>query len=163
MKCENCGNTFPTKIKADGRQVRLVGRKFCPDCSPVGGKNRRSYVIKLDDGEGHCARCGIKPLTAFHLRKNGLPLSYCKSCQDSVKVLKFKEKLEKLIVLKGGCCQDCGGIFPDTVYEFYNNRPFQTSKIKHMSIQKALTLLKDHTLLCLNCGAIRNWIMNQSG
>jgi hypothetical protein len=158
--CQNCGKEFPNKITVDGHPKRLSGRKFCPECSPLGGRNRRSYIIDVPAGHAHCARCGKdKPLSEFHKRPStGRPLSYCMACQDAVKILKFEEKLEKAIAWKGGACVDCGGVFPAPVFQFWaEDGPFQISRAKNMSWDRLRRHLEDRDLLCLNCGAIRKW------
>jgi hypothetical protein len=158
--CRNCGKDFPNKIIIDGEERRLSGRKFCPSCSPLGSRNRRTYIVNVPPGKAHCARCGEdRDLDEFHKRPgSGRPLSYCRDCQDTVKRLKFEEKLEKAIALKGGACADCGGVFPRTVFKFWRNgSAFQISKAKNMSWKKLRQELEEHELLCLNCGAIRQW------
>lgn len=160
-KCKNCGKNFPNRIKdLDGQTHNLSGRKFCPDCSAVGGHNTRSYVIELKENESFCIRCQkIKDKGAFYIRKSsGRPFSYCMECQKEVKKLKFKEKLDILINHYGGVCYDCKLSYPIPVYEFYsNNSTFQLNKAKNMSIQRLLKDLKEFILLCKNCSAIRKW------
>ena len=158
--CGNCGKDFPNKITINGETKRLSGRKFCPSCSPLGGRNRRSYIVNIPAGKAHCARCGEdKHPDEFHKRPgSGKPLSYCRRCQDAVKILKFEEKLEKAIALKGGACVDCGGVFPTPVFRFLSgDKAFQISKAKNMSWERLQKELETYELFCLNCSAIRKW------
>ncbi len=159
-KCRNCGKKFPNKIEVDGQMRRLSGRRFCPDCSPLGGNNRRSYIVAAEPGKAFCARCQKpKDRSEFHSRKGGLrPLSYCKTCQEEVKILKFEEKIEKAVALKGGTCADCGQTFPAPVFEFRDgDHTFPIGKAKNMSWEKLRVALEGCEMLCRNCGALREW------
>lgn len=162
-KCKNCEKEFPNKIKVDGKYYSLTSRKFCPECSPLGSRNTRSYIIELEENEAFCARClKIKTKKEFYTRKDsGRPFSYCIECQKVIKNLKLQEKLERIIEERGGCCSDCEGFFPMPVYEFYRDgKIYQLSKAKNMSLEKLKEELQDFTMLCLNCSAIRKWAYN---
>jgi hypothetical protein len=163
-KCKNCKKIFPNKIKdLDGQIYNLSGRKFCPDCSAIGSRNTRSYIVELKKNESFCVRCQkVKNKEEFYIRKSsGRPFSYCMECQKDVKELKFREKLEILINYYGGVCQDCQLLYPTPVYEFYsNNKIFQLNKARNMSIQRLLKDLNGFILLCKNCSAIRKWECN---
>lgn len=159
-ECRNCGKKFPNKIEIDGQIKRLSGRQFCPECSPFGSNNRRSYIVVTEPGKAFCARCQKpKNRDEFHNRKGGLrPLSYCKECQEAVKHLKFEEKIEKAVALKGGICADCGQIFPAPVFEFHSaGRVFPVSAAKNMSWERLRKILEGHEMVCRNCGALREW------
>lgn len=41
MKCENCDNEFPRRIKIDGIERDLGKRKQCLECSPFGSRNTK--------------------------------------------------------------------------------------------------------------------------
>lgn len=161
--CQNCQAPFPNKMLINGEWCSLTGRKFCPSCSPIGSKNTRSYIIKLQETEAFCCRCKkIKPKEEFYLRKNnGKPFSYCVACQEDIKQLKFEEKLDTIIQLRGGACQDCGNIFPAPIYEFYSEENiFHISKARNMSIEKLLLQLESYIMICKNCCAMRKWEKN---
>lgn len=163
LKCKNCNNEFPNKIKVDGKSYNLASRKFCPECSPLGSRNTRSYIIELQENEAFCARClEIKDKSCFYVRKDsGRSFSYCIECQKIIKNLKLREKLERIIEERNGCCADCKGFFPIPVYEFYRDgETYKISKAKNMSLYKLKTELKDFIMLCSNCCAIRKWVEN---
>jgi hypothetical protein len=158
--CKNCGKNFPSSAKIDNKIVNLSGRKFCLECSPLGSRNTRSYIIKLNDDEAYCARCQkTKSKSRFYIRKSsGKPFSYCIECQEKTKDLKYEEKLERIIQERGGACNDCGVPYPLPVYEFYSeNGIFRFTKARNMSLHRFREKVKDHKLLCKNCSAIRNW------
>ncbi len=158
--CKNCGKEFPNKIKVKGSTRSLAGRKFCPLCSPLGGRNTRSYIVELNDDEAFCARCQkVKNKEEFYIRKDsGHPFSYCMKCQKEIKELKLQEKLERIVEERGCVCADCKVSFPTQIYEFYSdNGNYCMSKAKNMSFYKLKVELKDYTMLCLNCSAMRVW------
>jgi hypothetical protein len=159
--CQNCGETIPHKIEENGRTRYLTGRKFCTKCSPLNSKNTRSYIIELEENEAFCVRCQkIKSKLEFYIRKgSGRPFSYCVKCQNEVKMLKLEEKLERIVEERGGVCQDCKISYPMPVYEFYADEGiYQLSKVKNMSLERIKEELKNYTMLCRNCSAIRQWL-----
>jgi hypothetical protein len=160
--CKNCNKEFPKKININGDVYFLSGRKFCTDCSPIGSRNTRSYIINLQENEAYCARCNeVKGKENFYIRNNGKPFSYCISCQDKVKQLKLEEKIERIIQDRGGACQDCETVFPSPVYDFYSeDKVFHISKAKNMSIERLMEELSDYIMICKNCCAIRKWEKN---
>lgn len=158
--CKNCNKTFPNRIKVNNHIYNLAGRKFCPTCSPIGNRNTRSYIVKLEEDESFCACClEIKKKTEFYTRKDsGKPFSYCRECQKIIKDAKLQEKLERIVEERGGACADCGGTFPIPVFEFYlDGKIYQISKAKNMSFERLKQELTNYTMLCLNCSAIRKW------
>lgn len=162
LKCENCHKEFQNKIILDdGKVLSLNSRKFCPECSPIGGRNNRTYIIDVPDGSAYCVRCkNVKSVGEFYSRKNGRPLSYCMECQKEVKTLKMRENLERIIEERGGSCAECEGIFPLPVYEFYKDgKTYQLSKTRNMSLSKIKQELEHHEMLCKNCCAIRGWAL----
>ena len=157
--CKNCEKEFPDKIEYDGEIINLLSRKFCPDCSPIGSNNTRSYIVKLEENQGFCARCKkIKDIKEFYTRKNGKPLSYCAVCQKEVKELKLQENIERIAIERNGACEDCGIIYPIELYEFYSIKSnFNITSAKNMSFERIKEELKDYVMLCKNCCALRKW------
>lgn len=158
-KCQNCGEIFPNRIESGGRMWNLTSRRFCPICSPLGNKNRRAYVVEMEHGNAFCVRCQQqKPREEFYSRKGGGPLSYCKTCQDLIKNLKFEEKMEKAVAMKGGTCADCGNTFPTPVFEFlHEGKRLPLSMVKNMSWERVQRMLGQCEMLCHNCGSLREW------
>jgi len=158
MKCLNCKKKIPSKIKVKNKVIRLTSRKFCTECSPIGSRNTRQYIIETNKNESYCPRCEeVKQVDEFYNINNRIA-SYCKICQHKVKKIKAEEKLHTLVEMKGGSCCDCGYIFPIPVFMFYNGeKSFPISKIQHLSIEKLTEKLKDYFLLCKNCKTIREW------
>lgn len=159
--CKNCNKEFPNKIKVEEEIINLTSRKFCLFCSPLKQNNTRSYIINLNKNEGFCVRCNkVKSLNEFYKRKSGKPYSYCMNCQGEVKELKFGENLEIMVAEKKGCCEDCKIVYPSVIYEFYQKgKRYNASKLKNMSIEKIREELKDFDMLCKNCSALRDWLV----
>lgn len=158
--CKNCNREFPNRITINEQTHNLAGRKFCPKCSPIGGRNTRTYIIEVEEGKSFCARCkDIKSIKEFYIRKeNGKPFSYCRKCQKEIKDLKLQEKLNRIIEERSGACCDCGIMLPPPIYEFYKDgKTYHISKAKNMSLQKIKEELKDYFMLCKNCCALRKW------
>jgi hypothetical protein len=147
-------------VEVDGHIWNLASRRFCPACSPLGQRNRRTYIVAAEPGKAFCARCQKhKDRGEFHSRQGGSkPLSYCKTCSEEIKTLKFEEKIEKAVALKGGACADCRQPFPAPVFEFYRDgQVFPISKAKNMSWENLKATLEGHEMLCRNCGVLREW------
>lgn len=158
--CKNCNGEFPNRIEIDGHVYNLASRKFCPACSPIGSRNTRTYIIKIDDGKSFCARCQkIKNIEEFYLRKeSGKALSYCRECQKEIKELKLQEKLNRIVEERGGGCQDCGITLPPSIYDFYKEGAiYHISKAKNMSLSRIKKELEEYIMLCKNCCALRKW------
>jgi len=157
--CNNCKEKFPNKIKIDGKTYSLIGRKFCPNCSGIGTRNTRQYVVDLNEDEAFCVKClKIKKKNEFYIRKSGRTFSYCIECQKTIKNIKLQEKLERIVEERNGCCAECGMAFPVGIYEFYlDGVVYQISKAKNMSFDKLKTALTNYIMLCPNCCAIKKW------
>jgi hypothetical protein len=115
--------------------------------------------VRLKEGEAFCTRCQIaKDRREFYCRKDGRPLSYCKKCQDTIKALKFEEKLETVVQNYGGACKDCGMSYPVPAYDFLlDGKVYPISRAQNLSLPRLLGELKDHIMLCKNCCAVRKW------
>ena len=157
--CQNCDKEFPNKIVVDDETISLASRKFCLECSPLGSRNTRSYIIELKENEAYCARCQkIKDKKEFYSRKNGKPLSYCICCQEEVKDLKLQENIERMVLERGGICEDCNYSYPLEIYEFYcDGDIFNLNKARGISFEKLQEKLIKYIMLCKNCSALRSW------
>lgn len=158
--CQNCQKDFPIKVLVDGYMKNLSSRKFCLECSPLGSKNTKSYIVQTEEDMAFCIFCNkIKDIEQFYKRKQSKkPLSYCIDCQNKAKKLKYEEKLERIVQQFGCVCCDCNVSYPVQVYEFYlNGKIYPISSAQNASLSKILSELKDHVMLCKNCCAIRKW------
>lgn len=96
LDCENCDNTFPSRITVDGERKRLDGRKYCLECSPYKEWNRNklhkfdpdpqtlSYIKGVVDSDGSI----FKSSAGAHTLSLGV--------RDKEYAQKFAEKLSKI-------------------------------------------------------------------
>jgi hypothetical protein len=67
----------------------------------------------------------------------------------------------ELVQYKGGKCMDCGGVFPDCVYDFEHRDPFDKSFNIGQKLHRPMEELKSEAdkcdLLCSNCHRIRTF------
>ena len=74
-------------------------------------------------------------------------------------ITRHRELKKEMITLLGGKCLDCGGTFPNSVYDFHHINPkekgFSLSKRASLT-QKVREELKKCILLCSNCHKIRH-------
>lgn len=111
-----------------------------------------------------CPRCNTyKLIDEFYVRsdRKGVTHSYCKGCVN----IQTKERQRNLkiqaVSYKGGCCSDCGGVFPMACYDFHhedpNEKDFAISKVKSPKWSEVIVNELDKcTLLCANCHRIRH-------
>lgn len=100
----------------------------------------------------------------------------CKSCSNARVSSWYKANREKrqeaankrnrerkqLVVERfGGICADCGGAFPQCVYEFHHLDPLQKdwnpSQALTHSLERMWKELDKCVMLCSNCHKIRHW------
>ena len=112
LTCENCGNGFATSVVIDGKRHYLNKRRYCLDCSPFGGRNRRRlHVVPMGKDEVRiCRGCGgEKTWKDFYHRnhKGGQVRGECKQCaaKDRKKRLDWFKK--QCVDYKGGQCRIC--------------------------------------------------------
>jgi len=125
-----------------------------------------------------CSQCKLdKPLTEYYKYTTGKPHGQCKSCirkhqQDKRNLNRIDynksnqkrhtESKARAIEYKGGFCNDCGGTFHQSVYDFHHIDP--NEKDSSWSLHRSWEYLKKELdkciLLCANCHRIRHWKEN---
>lgn len=127
-----------------------------------------------------CATCGIeKPDTGFYKykttqkHKSGF-LCSCKVCVRSKQrsyraenlelykkqsYIRYTSNKQKAVEYKGGKCLDCGGIFPNYVYDFHHLDPNEKDHSWSLgcSWRKVKEELDKCVMLCANCHRVRHW------
>lgn len=165
--CKKCGCSFPNRITINGKTINLHSRKYCPSCSPIGGKNRknlsglpdkRTKTIRNPDGTCTCTKCGKsfdESEFAFQNKSKKKYHSKCKACsREDIRLRRVKRK-EDLVELKGGKCQECG--YKKNIYalEFHHvdsdEKDFRISECITRDIEIILKEIDKCTLLCSNC------------
>src|SRR4051794_12141649 len=108
-----------------------------------------------------CVRCRLsKPLSEFYRkpRKSGGVTAYCKPCFNTYTTERFRRRKREAVAYLGGCCADCGGIFPYYIYDFHHRDPaqkdFQFTVLRRRSWDAITRELDKCVLLCANCHRI---------
>lgn len=133
----------------------------------------------LVDGENAktCRICNeLKPLPAFHPNKTcklGV-VGTCRICtlnrikgwyreNQSVRQKRAnernKDRKRYWVEMKGGKCNDCGGMFPYCCYDFHHleDKDINPSRAISTSLERAEEELSKCVLLCANCHRIRHF------
>lgn len=103
--CRKCGQSFPNRIRENGRTKYLRNRKYCLECSPFGVHNTRQILKDSgppSEGESKCEVCGR---IYTYKRGSGHTKKKCNSCNVNLRRFALKKKA---VAYKGGCCQKCG-------------------------------------------------------
>ena len=125
-----------------------------------------------------CNKCGEhKPLDKFSPDKRNKDgrCGICRSCYQvgyfsdpernkeltEQRRLKRKERKQEAIAYKGGKCNDCGGEFHPSVYEFHHLNPLdkdhEPGSLLRYSWKRLVAELDKCVLLCANCHRVRHW------
>ena len=153
--CKKCNEKFPCRIRIDGQEKNIAGRKYCLDCSPFGKHNTVS-LHKRPDGtptcEGKpsiCTKCGREYI---YRRKSGHTVERCNSCMANARCVTLKKRM---VEYKGGECTCCGYNRCLRALEFHHRDP-KTKKFcvsgahcrKWSAIEKELDKCD---IVCSNC------------
>lgn len=109
MICQKCDKEFTTYAVIDGKIRNLCKRKYCLECSPFGGFNRRKLYKEELLESIKCNHCNNDlPTKLFYYRRSRR--TYQTTCKNCLKVnyhsrsLNFKQQC---VDYKGGKCQVC--------------------------------------------------------
>lgn len=148
MKCKKCGDTFPTRIKIDGKSKILSNRKYCLSCSPYGRHNNK----RLDLGQSRV--CTICNRLYVYDRAKGHTMQKCNSCMANQRK---EERKAQAIAYKGGKCAVCGYNRCPNALAFHHvngeDKLFGISGSHALSWDKFKRELDKCILLCMNCHA----------
>jgi len=128
-------------------------KKYCPACEQLLDKN-----VFTAKGNA-CGPCANKRAKDWRLVRRQDP-EYVKNHNKRVTDRNKTRKLEA-IEFMGGVCQDCGGKFPPSVYDFHHidmaTKDNNPSYILKGGLEKAKEELAKCVLLCSNCHRIRHF------
>lgn len=140
--CKKCGSEFPDRVKINGIACTLSTRRYCLECSPYGGENRRQ--LHTYTGEpGVCVKCG---------RISRAGRRSCGGCYEGARLDKIVSQLHATF---DDTCKFCG-------YKLANGvlRVVVVNKgaMKDMSIRSAANVIKSRkrgevsfAMACSNC------------
>lgn len=143
--CKQCNESFPFKVKINGKTRIMSKRKYCLKCSPFGLHNTRHPSAKL---EKFCKDCGVK------LRDNRR--NFCGTCISRNHRYKVADKIYSIT---GSKCYICG-YGDDTkrsVLDFHHmdskNKlfPLTLTMMGTKSYSDILLELRKCVLLCCRC------------
>ena len=124
--------------------------------------NKDSKGLRI---EKICPKCKIvKPINEFYKRSNRSDGGgYCKKCSNNVTVERIKNIKIKMILYKGGHCENCGLKLEDShycIFDFHHTNPNNKDpNFKRIKFQKWEIIIKEIDkceLLCSNCHRIKH-------
>lgn len=160
--CQNCHQSFPNRMKIEGKTRNLHRRKYCLDCSPFNQhNNRKLHCLPMDQTHKQCPRCQqTLQVEEFYLVKSkdrGMKYSsYCKPCTINQATYRQRKLKELCVEYKGGCCKSCGYSKYLGALEFHHLDPTQKDfALSHAKAWKFNDRIKKEldkcVLLCSNC------------
>lgn len=153
--CGLCSSEFPQRFSIEGKIYNFQNRRFCPECSPVGGRNTKKLDV-VSDGCANCAGCkNRQPLINFFYKTDGRPYSYCKKCYGQ-KTVKTQRRIKQMCVdYLGGQCEICGYDTCVAALQFHHIDPdqkeFSISAHKNCAFETVRAELSKCALLCSRC------------
>ena len=128
-------------------------KKYCPACEQLLDKS--VFTVK-GNACGPCANKRAREWRLVHRQDPEFVKKFNKRVTDKNKARKLEA-----IEFMGGACQDCGGKFPPSVYDFHHidmaTKDKNPSYVLKGGLDKAKTELAKCVLLCSNCHRIRHF------
>lgn len=158
--CQLCGREFPARMEIGGKVRPLYRRRYCPTCSPYGGKNRRQLNRLATPGVKRCPRCGgKKAVDEFYRRRSGSQRSgfspYCKVCTNLQTIEPTQKTKRQAVAFMGGACMVCGYSRCFGALEFHHvdrtAKAFAIGGKKTKGLEALKPELRKCVLLCSNC------------
>jgi hypothetical protein len=147
-----------------GFTIRALAKEF--ECCPSTVRYwLKKYDLKtqftcyqLGDSSKECSSCketfSIENFSTRKRRGEDFPISYCKTCERKLDLLKRRNYKSIFVEYKGGSCEYCGYSKSLAALEFHHRDPnakdFSISK-KNVLDEKTKAELDKCLLLCSNC------------
>lgn len=137
-------------LMPDGSQVP-DDHKYCPACSTLKLKTEFSKAGNA------CRPCALERARLHRLKRREDPEyvdSFNHKRREELRVAKAKAVQEM-----GGKCQDCGGVFHQSAYDFHHLDPSvkDDNPSRLLRTSKGREELKKCVLLCANCHRLRHF------
>jgi len=135
--------------------------KVCSSCLRTLPLSSFSSDKKGKDGKGsYCKTCANTKAKEHRLERRKDP-EYVKNHNAKITEIN-KQNKRAAVEYFGGVCNDCGGSFPDCVYDFHHldmsTKEANPSKILRLKDRsKVISELNKCILLCANCHRIRHF------
>lgn len=154
--CKKCKESFPNRIKLDGKIHYLNSRSYCLNCSPwkenagylIRKQNTRELQNLSEEAKKTCPICSNE----FKWTKNNV----CSTCRAAYS--RYKNKIYAIELL-GGKCKNCNC---DDIrcLEFHHLDPstkdVDISYLLNCSKKRITAEVEKCILLCANCHAIEH-------
>jgi hypothetical protein len=154
--CKLCKETFPNRLKIDGKIRNLKNRKYCIKCSKFGLHN----TTKLDETfkERKCQKCQTI-LTRNNTYKSRRRI--CKKCLNKQNWEISVNHKKRAVEFLGGKCIRCGFDENYIVFEFHHPNSDKEKSWGELRNKKGwesiLKEIKKCQLVCSNCHKIIHW------
>ena len=127
------------------------GSKYCPACEEI--KDLSAF-----SSAGNACRICANKRAAKHRAERRKDPAYVDEFNRKQREL-LQEAKAKAVEEMGGCCQDCGGVFHQSVYDFHHLDPStkDANPSKLLKSKKGREELKKCILLCANCHRLRHF------
>ena len=146
------GKIISYDLLFDGKPIP-EGKKYCPACDKL---LDISVFTKKGNACGPCANKRARDWRLVHRQDPEFVKKFNKRVTDKNKARKLEA-----IEFMGGACQDCGGKFPSSVYDFHHvdmaTKDKNPSHVLKGGLEKAKEELSKCVLLCSNCHRIRHF------
>jgi hypothetical protein len=146
------GKILSYDLLFDGKPIP-EGKKYCPACEQL---LDIATFTKKGNACGPCANKRAKDWRLVHRQDPEFVKKFNKRVTDKNKTRKLEA-----IEFMGGACQDCGGKFPPSVYDFHHvnmeTKDKNPSYVLKGGLEKAKEELAKCVLLCSNCHRIRHF------
>lgn len=153
--CKKCNQSFPNRIKIEGKIKNLQNRKYCLDCSPFGQHNtRKLHFIETSSIDGDTTFCICKICNREYTYSKSKNHTYqrCNSCLTNER--RYKRKI-RCIEYKGGKCEFCG--YDKCVdalcfhHKNFQEKEFNISGNHCITWERVRKELDKCMILCMNC------------
>lgn len=103
--CKKCDALIPSKIRIDNKIKRVTRtRQYCFECSPYDNKSGSKLNLRDSLDSNLIVNCSLCDREYIYDRKAGHTTTVCNSCMAN---RHRKDRKQKCIEYKGGCCQIC--------------------------------------------------------
>lgn len=145
LTCQNCGRTFPAKVRIGDKVRSLYRRRFCLECSPFGIHNSSRHP------PGNLSALEL----AEHRRR-----------RRNEKIYRYQKKRRRglkaqLVAARGGKCEDCGYDEHIGSLEFHHLDPATkefaiSAYVARLGTARLAAEVAKCVLVCASCHRLRH-------
>jgi hypothetical protein len=154
-KCKKCNESFPNRLKIDGKYHVLRSRKYCLICSPFGKHNTKQIELNRYPNGGDVIICRVcdKPTPTY--QTNGWRKCYV--CYQREREVRVRDKVHSIV---GDACWKCSyskGKIGRKVLDFHHVDPakklfsLHVRNMTNLSWTRIFAEMQKCALLCCRC------------